>query len=179
MFSPINLILAIAAIVLFAMWWNTRNKRYAQALAVVAGLMVLHGIYNLVRPETDEEQIKRKVEEMAKAVESKDVDALMKHVSEEFKEKAILHAAARRAMNEGDVTTVSLSNMSEVSFDRSAKPPAGKLEFRFNVKGPGGQMPGRCQAVFVLDKDGQWRLQGYKLFQVVGDQPLRIPQMPY
>jgi ketosteroid isomerase-like protein len=185
--SAIYLLLAVAAVGLGAVWIRTRDRRLAIGFAVAIGLLLLFGLIDLLRGETDTEQIVRKTRAMAAAVQAKDVDAIFRHVSDRFAlgtvDKATFRAAAAETIRANEVQSLTVNNFGPVRFtpagaDSSA---TARIEFVAFIAGVSGDFEGkrplRVTARFVRDADGQWRLLGFDVFDGVNGEPLTVPHL--
>ena len=187
-------ILAAVAVLLLVAWWQTR-KRYWY-FGIVAFLALI-GLYFLLDRlvETDREQIERKVKEMSAGVRERNVDRIFANVSEQFRlnnqNRAAFRAFAEQALRRGQVTEVKTWGpqfpddfRTKVRPTGATGPPeldAARVTFMVKPEGPGLGAPFfRCDATFVRDPDGQWRLFTFQLFQpgVDSNQPFQIPQLP-
>ena len=163
----VYLILACVALACFALWWRTRKRRYAIAGVVAVLLGVV--FFLLDRSfESDREQIERKTQEVAAAVQRHDVAGAFRHISEEFHygatDKKGLRAFAEQGVAQRNVTEMTVWGFEPGAVDRAAR-TAG-MNFLFKVRGnwsAGGEFF-RCESIWKLDPDGQWRLFTFKIF---------------
>ena len=175
-------LLGVGALVLALAWWLTRKRYYlmgAAALGVLA--LVVWLLYRFV--PTDAKQIERNLQDMAAAVDAKDVNRLFSHVSDEFMfhlhNKADFRRGVEGYLRRGEVQGVTVwgFEVRELSRERHT------AKVLFNAKGRGTAFGGheyvRCKAHFVLDPDGEWRLKGFELYQPQIDpdqgEPLVVP----
>jgi hypothetical protein len=196
----VYLVLAAVGVVVAALWarsgfvvvsdQNTRGARGSEpskrrltppAIALGVLLVLALGYFLLDRlVETRNEQIERKLQEMARAVKKGDVDRIFSHISEQFLFRGLDKARFRRFVegvrNNGDVDEMAVW---DIKFpDNSAK-----VEFRAKPTGnrlPAGGFQVIVHAEFVRDSDGQWRLKGFEVFNPIVESktPLPIPQLP-
>jgi ketosteroid isomerase-like protein len=184
--SPVFLLLAVAVVVLLAVWFRTRDRRCAWALAVAAGLLLIYSLYQLVRSETPGEQIERKTKEMAAAVKRKDMEAIFQHVSEEFKfgpfDKTAMRAYARQVTGNDELTDVEVWNFEPAKINPAKAGEKATATISFSMKPKGNNIPDgtmfRVVATFVQDADGQWRMQTFILYRFQSNEPFQIPQVP-
>jgi hypothetical protein len=180
--------LAAAGVVLLLAWWNSRRRHWLFGLGAV---VVLAGLYFLLDRlvETDREQIERKVEEMAAAVRARNTAAIMAHVSDQLhrggRDKAAFGQSVERAIRLVDAVIVwefvfpdDFRRPSGVSAGGQARTPeVARVGFR--AKPLGGQIrdnPGfNCEAQFVRDPDGQWRLLDFQVFDPLTQERVEIP----
>ena len=190
----VYVVLAAATVVLFVAWWQ-RRKRYW--LYGAAAFLALVGLYFLLDRlvETDREQIVRKIEEMSAGVRERNVDHVFAHVSEQFRlnnsNRAAFRAFAEQAIRTGQVTEVEAwapefpedfrTKVRRTGTTGPQELDAARVTFMVKPHGPNLGTPFfRCDATFVRDPDGQWRLFAFQLFQpgVDSNQPFQIPQLP-
>jgi hypothetical protein len=163
----VYLLLATVALVLLAIWWSTRRRKYAIAAAVVAALAVLYGLLDLA-VETDHERMVRSVREMAASAKHKDASGLFEHISDEFEHngmsKADLINLAKNAIQNGDVREVVVWDFERGPVSRANR--SGTVIFLIKVKSAWtpDELFLRCNAHFVLESDGKWRLKRFELF---------------
>src|SRR5262245_9017979 len=116
--SNLVLLLAAVLIVVLAWWLRTRDPRVRRALIVAAVLFGLGCLYELLRPETPHEAMKRKIQAMAGAVAQKDLNTIFQHVSDEFSlesgvDKAFMRGNAQRLIDGGELTDVQVWGFKE------------------------------------------------------------------
>jgi hypothetical protein len=182
----VYVILACVGVLLLFQWWQLRKRSWLYAFLGVAALA---GVYFLLdrAVETDREQIERKVREMAGAVKRGDVDGIFRHVSESF----LLNGADKRMFRdrvEGVLEQKFVEEVEVWDFEipenrPDPDPPPGKKSMRifFRAKPKGGVFREEIhylgRARFVLDPDGQWRMQWFQISEPVTDQPLEVPYL--
>jgi hypothetical protein len=163
----VYLFLAVVALVLLAVWWSTRQRKYLIAAAVVFALAALYGLLDLA-VETDHEQMVRSVREMAASARNKDASGLFDHISDEFRHegmtKSDLITLAKNAIEHGDVREVVVWDFERGPVSRADR--SGTVIFLIKIKSPWtrDELFLRCKAHFVLESDGKWRLKGFELF---------------
>jgi hypothetical protein len=186
----VYVVLASAAVVLLAAWWQTR-KRYC--LLAVLGVAGLAGLYYLADRlvETDREQVRRKVEEMAGAVQTRKPQQIFRHISDDFRLGG-LDKAAFQSFVAANITRINKLVVWDFEFpenavsDYTAKGRGGPrptkvMAVEFSVKPVGGIAGDAafylCRARFIRDPDGQWRLLDFTLSNpaVNTNQPIEIP----
>lgn len=166
------LILGLAGIALGAILWVRQERKFAVALVVVAGLIFLVWLLDFLIV-TDRERLILHVKEMAGNVRQKDVDRIFSHISDSFhagiSDKKSFRVWVEYTMHSRDVTELKVWDFEPGDVSRIQK--IGKLQFL--VKGKGDlvreELYFRCQATFVLDPDGQWRLQSFELSDPMKD----------
>jgi hypothetical protein len=174
------LLLGGAAILGF-LWTRDRKRHWLVAAGVLVGLA---GVYLLLDwlVETRREQIERKTGEMAAAVKNRDVDRIFQHISSRFRigqatDKARFRQKVEDGLKRGLIDSVEVW---ELRWPQ-ALPPAGsgqpaRVVFMAKPKGSPvltGAEQFRVEADFIQDPDGQWRMQGFQVFD-----PFRDPQTP-
>jgi len=164
------LLLCVAAGFLIA-WWQTRERRWAKALGITAGLAGLLFLLTLV-VNTDRKEIERTLRTMARHMDANHVDQVFEHVSDRFSsnlmvggatstfDKKQLYAAARRAVRNHEVDGVSIKHVSvemvtdsEALVSFSAAPVLEENTLLFP-----------CEARFVKEADDRWRMTALQVF---------------
>jgi len=187
-FQPrtIFLLLGAAIIVLFLGWLRTRERRWLQMLCgAVAALGVL-GLVIWLRPETPHAQVVRKTREMAASALLKDVEGVMRHVSDDFTsgggDKATLRALVKALSDGGQLKKLVVYDFE--GFD-PRKPPAGDrligtLEFKSKVETDQWSTETfvRVTATYQHDADGEWRLKELLIRPATGNTPYNLNGMP-
>jgi len=178
--QAVYLVLACLAVLFVALWTRNRKRRWLYLAAVP---LVLIGVYFLLDRlvETRREQIGRKLNEMAAAVRARDVGRILDHTSERFRweqgsspDKATFRRKVEEAVRTGLVSEVVVW-----AIEPNAEP--GRVTFMAKPKGASvPDHPGfPCEAEFVQDLDGQWRMARLAVFKG-GPGPrelLDIPQL--
>lgn len=190
MFRAICLLLAATAIILAVVWYRTRDRRVLYGFGGTLGLLLvlLLGSW-LVRHfggESDADKVKRLPGSMAKAYSAGDIEATFQPVSESFEmgstTKAILRRFAEGARERGEVTHIRVWNEQEPQIVPAKDGQPATATIRFSVKPVGlegeSQQFWDCEAVFVKEADGQWRLKSFQLFLPGRKEPYPIPQLP-
>lgn len=178
--STLYLVLAAAEVVLLALWWRTRKRWYAVAAAGVATIALLLFILDWA-VESDREQVKRKLHEMAAAVAAGHMDAIFSHISRDFRYGSVGKSefrqfcdANRRSRNVSRMAVWDIQFGDVYRTDRRAE-----VEFRFKVEGnwSAGEATFDSKSEFRLDSDAQWRLRTFKVYNPIVDknQPLSVP----
>lgn len=161
------LILASAAVILLALWYRTRKRYYAVGVAVVAGLAALFFLIAALRGETDQQQIERKVRELAAAAQAADAEQIARHLAEDFRspgqknrETFVADVVAQVRWQQVTEVVVWGFDFKEVSRDQRT----AKVRFSAKVKSGNGDFTADVEADFVLESDDEWRLKGFKVF---------------
>jgi hypothetical protein len=190
--SPAYLILGVIAIVFALGWWMSmrapshygqdlgmvealkrgrlqRHQVYALGLAVVAALLLVVWLISAT-VVTDSKRIQRAVEEMAAGVHEKNFDKVFAHISDRFNvghtTKRGLRTLVESYVRRGEISDVVVWGFEPASVSREKR--EATIEFMVKLKGgllADENIPGRVLATFVLDPDGEWRLQSFQVFQ--------------
>lgn len=174
----IYLLLLIAAGILLALWLRERKRSWLFALAFVAGLAALYLLLDRL-VETPYEQIDRKLHLMAHAVQTRNSEAIFRHLAQGFSVQGIdrerFRAYVDRVLREGLVNELTV-------WDIQRPDPSGLVQFRAKPKGRQilSDVPYLVRGRFVRESDGQWRLESFQVFNPLVDQhqPMDIPQLP-
>ena len=176
--------LLLALVLVSAMrWWQTRNAKPAGALAIGLGLMaVIWSLNHFI--ETDVHQIERKVLEMARGVEDRNLERIFLHVSESFfaerMNKAEFRRYAERALQGHNVSSIVIWDFEVRDLSRETRKAIALFKIKAHgIEASQGVAFYNCLAQFVLDPDGQWRMQSFQVFSPLEDplrgQPLALP----
>lgn len=184
--SPVFLLLAVALLVLLFLWRRSDDNRFRNAAAVVAVLLLLWFGWQFVRKETPGEQMKRKTEAMAAAIQTRNLDAVFQHLSDEFRygpmDKNRLRSVAQRYLDSNELSAIEVWDFKEAQVKEAQGDERASATIQFTVKPLGPSIPKevwfRCASRWVLDADGQWRLAGFDLYRMPGNQPFSPPQFP-
>jgi hypothetical protein len=175
--SVVYLILGVLALVLGALWWLRRRPGYLIGMAVAAGLLVLAVLVSFW-VDTDAKQIKRNLDHMAAAVGAHNVDEIFAYISDDFfldkrLDKAHFKQIAQGYLQGGQVSSLEVWDFVLVSQAQ------GTATVTYKAKPKGAVFRGHevfnCKATFVLDKDGQWRLKDFQLFDPLNGEALQLP----
>jgi hypothetical protein len=169
--SWVYLLLASDFVIVLAIWWRTRKQPLLVIAGCTVGLTLLFAVVDLfMRPETDREKLQRTVRELAASLQKPvDKSKVAECVSDRIESKKGLNKAGFeselvRLADEFDVRGVKFSDFRSINIDRAAK----TASMRFNVTVDSSKIDETstvaCEAGFVLEDDGQWRLQRYKIF---------------
>ncbi|MFL5330645.1 MAG: hypothetical protein ACJ8C4_17215 [Gemmataceae bacterium] len=174
--------LVVVALCAGAAWRKTRRRwliGLATAALVFAGaLVILDRLF-----ESDREQIKRKLDEMAAAAKGPvlDLNKIFSHVSSNFAygphDSRAFRDFCERYSRSAEVKDVVLWDVHVADLSRADR--SAHVSFQFKVHAPRDQRldaPLLCRAEFRLDADNQWRLKTFKLYPLnMADQALSIP----
>jgi hypothetical protein len=179
----IYLILAVAAALLLMLWWRNRSRRWLIGVGVVALLAL--GYFGLSKTiETPRAQVERKMKEMAAAVKTRDTERLFRHISDRFRFRTLDKAGFRQTVQGVfDQRWIDELEVWDFSFPGDSA-REGAITIAFKVKAKGGRVGEsdptgrRAEATFVRDPDGQWRLQGFRVFKLLSteEEDIQLPQ---
>jgi hypothetical protein len=178
----VYLLLGILALVLVALWVRNRRREWLFA-GVAVGLMALTYFMLDRMVDTPRKQIQRRLELMAKGVKERKPDDILAQVSDRFNWEG-LDKEKFREFVEKNLHHVNEIKIWEERFLGEWPPPAGgpiRLEFKVKPEGPAnpdrvGHF--RCEAEFVQDPDGQWRMRTFQVFHPLIDttEPIQVRQ---
>jgi hypothetical protein len=193
--QSVYLLLAALAVLVTALWarsgfvlikektYKTRygappRRKLAQLPVLLALLALLAAGYFLLDRlvETRREQIERKLQVMAAAVRTRNVDAIMEHISEQFRFQN-MDRSAFRGMVDGAVRNGAVNDL--VVWNVQFPDDSGRVTFMAKPKGSRVQDNAGflVRAEFVQDADGQWRLRTFQVFFPSGGEPVTVPQI--
>ena len=117
--------------------------------------------------ETDREQIVRKVQEMAAAMNARDLDGLLENISDNFrspqgKDKQELRDTIANYLQMGVVGNVRIWDIACESTPSREHPPA-RVFFRAKAESGGRELLADCEATFDFDAEHGWRLRSLRL----------------
>jgi hypothetical protein len=186
---PAVYVLLLGGAAILGFLWTRDRKRHWLAAAGV--LVALAGVYFLLDRlvETGREQIERKTQEMARAVQNRDVNRIFQHVSDRFHIGQAADKAQFRQLVENVLKHRLIDSVEVWEFQwPQGLPPVGsgqpaRVVFRAKPKGqaaPHDVEHFRVEAEFVQEPDGQWRIQGFQIFHPFVDTqtPIAIPHVP-
>jgi hypothetical protein len=172
------MLLGIVGILCAVVWWRTRQRPYAIAVGVVLLLVIVVGTLSHF-VQTDSMRIEGVVKDMAAGVQAHDLDRVFRHVSDRFtfrgNDKAAFHKKCQGIMDVRNVTAIEVWEFEPREISRERK--TARMEFRVKPRGnwEGGYAFYRCVADFVLDADGQWRLQTFEVLNPYINERMEIP----
>lgn len=163
----VTLLLAAVLAVLLWLWWKRRTSSLLLAAAgVVLVLMLYLALDRLV--ETDREQIRHRIEDLAGGVQARDLDRVFQYISEQFKsaggrDKKQLRELARQHLQSGDGLEVwDITCEERPARDRGMV----RVSFLFKVhsnRGDVPELPFRCEATFDFHPEQGWRLRSTRV----------------
>jgi len=180
--TTLLLVVAVAVLAAGVVAFRTRSRTTwivaALAVGLLAALFLIDRLF-----ASDREKIIGSVQSMAGAVEHQDLDRVFAHISETFSYGPVLKPEFRKfcadMVRNHRVDSLVVWNIQVLQFNESHH--QAEVRFQFKVKA-GGRLGGieeafyTCKAIFILDADGQWRMQSFRVYPMsTGDQPLTIP----
>jgi hypothetical protein len=178
--TPVYVLLAVAALVLAAAYWNRRKRSY---LFGIAGVLLLAGVVWLIDflVVTERERLAATVKSMGQAVKAMDVDRVFQHISDSFEssglKKSAFQEVVRRNVRVYEAREMQIWDVEIKELD--AEKRTANVEFLAKVRGnwSGGEEFYLVRAEFVLEADGQWRMRHFTLHKPYADtrDPLSIP----
>ncbi len=175
-------VLGIAALILGVLWWRYQSKTLLTAVLAVAVLFGLSLLpYFLL--DSDARRIRRAVEAMADGAASRDTAQVFAHISDSFRigtmDKQAFRARVSNPIATGEAGQIHIWDYRARHVSRDQR----RATVTFSAKGSGPDARGvewyNVRAEFVLDPDGQWRLQTFELFLPHVDpmqgQPVSLP----
>jgi hypothetical protein len=179
-YVTVLVILGLLALGLVFGYWTSRKRAFLIGLGVVAVLALLAWLIS-VFIVTDNQQIQASLKAMARGVSARDTEAIFKHVAKDFHigglDKEGLRKLADSVLHDGQLTEVVMWD-----FDQAEVAPSrASAKITFMVKPKGSRNPQdmfyRCDATFVREADGKWRISGFELRDPVNNQTLVIPDV--
>jgi hypothetical protein len=174
-------ILGLVAVAFLVALWTTRKRSYAIGLGVSVALIALFLLLTWV--PSDRSQIVGAINEMGRGVRMGNADLIFSHISDKFHlgslDKPTFRRAVEGVLQRKEVTDIEVWDFEPPEISRPNR--TARIAFMVKPKGPlGGDAHYRCKATFVLDPDGQWRMQTFQVFNpfVDSDKPLQIPELP-
>lgn len=174
-------VLASVGLICVALWWRTRQRKYAVVAAAAAvAILTLSLLDHLI--ESDREQMIRKVQEISDGVRARDFDRVFRHVSDDFRrggfDKAQFRKYAEDVSRHRNVTEFQAWGF--VPGDVSRQKHRGELEFFFKIRGnwSAGNEYFLARTAWHLDSDGEWRLQTFEVFNPYSDTKSRLDGWP-
>jgi len=165
--NSVYVVVAALAVFLLLAWWQIR-KRWLLLGVVVSVAMI--GLYALLDKavETDREQIVRKVQEMATAVNARDLDGLFENISDNFrspqgKDKQQFRDTVANYLKIGMVSNVRVWDIVCEETPSREHPPA-RVFFRAKAES-GRELLADCDATFDYDAEHGWRLRSIRLLK--------------
>jgi hypothetical protein len=181
--TAVYIVLGSVAFVCLLCWKQVPRRASLIGFGAAAALMLVYFLLDRL-VETDREQIQRKIEVMAGAVRRQDVGAIFAHVSEDFRHGGLSREGFRQ-FAENHIRSHRVDEIIVWDFQfpddfKAPAPVAGRVtevaQVSFLVRAVGSfNALERCQADFVRDRDGQWRLLDFQLRNPVDNSPVAVP----
>jgi hypothetical protein len=149
----------------------------AIALGLVVVLAAVVAVLDLL-VETDREQIVHSLQGVQTAVRDRNTNQIFTHISEDFNVKG-LNKADFRSKVQSHIPQVEEFKVWDLETQEVSR-EKGRGIATFLVRGtvPHGTVIYRCQATYVRNADGRWRLQTFQLFDATVD-PARATPAAY
>jgi hypothetical protein len=187
--ATLRLLLIVAVIVMAVMWYRTRDRRALNGLACAVGaLALLLAINTLVRlfGMNDDREIKFALNDMAAGVKSHDIEGIFAHVSDSFQlengtTKPMFREFARARIDSGEVTDLEVWGINDavVIPAQGDQPATATIHFKVKPKTGSSEPYWECDALFIKDPDGKWRIKSFKLFLPQHRDPYPIPELSH
>jgi hypothetical protein len=169
--SLVYLLLACSLVIVGAIWWRTRKRNLTIAAGVIALLIILFALVDVfLRPETDQEKLERTVHEMLDSfrkpvntskAEQYISDSVQSH--QHLSKSDFVKEVAKLSERYG-IRNAQLSEFRDWKIDRSAKSASVRFNVTLDSEHADRTYTAACEAQFVLEDDGEWRLKSYKVF---------------
>jgi hypothetical protein len=166
-FTPTVVILALLALALLVAFWTSRQRKYAVGVIALLGLIAVAWLIAQFLP-TDRKAIESAIDQMAAGVKNGNPDQVFQHFAKDFRYRSLNKEAFQQQadprIRSGVVDEVRILSYDKVNIRR----PEKKADIEFHVKpfgpGIGDTLYYLCRARFVLEDDGQWRMQTFELY---------------
>jgi hypothetical protein len=177
------IVAGLAALVLVIGWWNTRKTWLAWSAALcLAAIAAIALVYIFV--DSDSKRVERELSEMAAGVENRDLDRIFGHVAQTFHvgsmDRNSFRGYADRMLQAHHPHGINVWDFdgTELSHDRKSGPVFFKMKAG-GLEESEGVTFYNVRSTFVLEPDGQWRMQDFQLFSPTADprraEPLALP----
>jgi hypothetical protein len=176
--TSVYVMLVALAVFLLLIWWQTRKRWLLHGVVVAVALVGLYALLDKA-VETDREQIVRKVQEMAAAVNARDLDGLFENISDNFrsrlgKDKQQFRDTVANYLKKGMVSNVRVWDIGCKDTPSREHPP---VQVFFSAKAESGRdLMADCEATFDFDAEHGWRLQNIRLLkpQTTEEWPIQL-----
>jgi hypothetical protein len=158
---------AALGVFLLLVWWQIRKFLFLLAVALVVAAIGLYALLDRV-VETDREQLVRKVNELAAAVNARNVDALFENVSDNFRsargeDKQRFRETVANYIQGGMVGNVRVWDIVCEGTPSRNHSPAHVV---FSAKAESGrELLADCDTTFEYDAQHGWRLRSLRLLK--------------
>jgi hypothetical protein len=168
--APVYLVVyALAAMIALAVWYQRRDPKSRNAMIGVVSIVALLFFFNFWFESPREKAIGR-VHGVIAAMNQYDSGLAVTHVSDRFdyrgaKKSDLSHALLNQILRDHRTVISAWGfSRSDVSYDESGN--AVTVGFGVNVTGTLGSRPGfYVRATAVKDADGEWRINGFKVYE--------------
>ncbi len=181
--TSVYVLLGVAAVGLLYLGNQGKRRALLAAGAIAAALIGLYFVLDRV-VETDREQVKRQLFEMAEEVKTGNTDRIISHLSPKFSVWG-MDRSAFRGYVDSRLSGRLIEELAiwDVAFPDGGTPAAdGSLRVTFNAKPKAARLGTTphflCEATFLRDTDGPWRMTGFKIFNpppLDGKTPIERP----
>jgi hypothetical protein len=176
--TSVYVVLAALAVFLLLIWWQARKRWLLVGVVITAGVIGLYALLDKA-VETDREQLVRKVQEMAAAVNARDFVALFAHISDNFrspqgKGKQQFLDEVAGYLSRGVVQNARVWDIVCIETPSRQHTPARVV---FSAKAESGrELLADCEATFDFDAQHGWRLVGLRLLkpQTTEEWPIQL-----
>ncbi len=163
--SPMALGLCGLFVVLAAgFWWTQTGARMAAFSAVVVALLTASLVIVSLQIETDQEQIRRTIDEVAGALEDNDFPSVYSYIHPSATEGVTRATGELPGYRFHDAR---LTRLRSIEVNRRASPAAALAEFNvaLEIEAAGQKIPiRRFVKVYFAEQDGRWLVRDYEHF---------------
>ena len=165
--TAVYVVCAALAVFLLLAWWQIRKFLLLLGVVVVVALLGLYAILDKA-VETDREQLVRKVNELAAAVNARDENALFENISDDFRSprgegKQQFRETIANYLKAGMVNNVRVWDIVCEGTPARDHPPARVF---FSAKAESGRaLLADCETTFDYDGQHGWRLKSLRLLK--------------
>jgi hypothetical protein len=165
--TAVYIVCAAFGVFLLFMWWQIRKLLLLLGVVVAVALLGLYAILDKT-VETDREQLVRKVNELAAAVNARNEDALFENISDNFRsprgeDKRQFRDTVANYLKAGTVNNVRIWDIVCEGTPSRDHPPAHVV---FSTKAESGsELLADCDTTFDYDGQHDWRLKSIRLLK--------------
>jgi hypothetical protein len=171
--TTVYFILGLAALGLGVAFWVRQERKYLIGLGIVAALAILVALLDHFIV-TDYERMVGHVNDIADAIRKKDSARIVSHVTDTFHydqqgsgsgARDRFRKVAEPYLLEGGVTDMAVWDFEPGPMPISRADKKAEITFMVKLHGSeAGDKPFRCVSVFVLEPDGEWRIESFRLY---------------
>ncbi len=160
-----NVYVILVALTVFPLlaWWQTRKRWWLYVVAVAAASIGLYALLDKM-VETDREQIVRKVQVMAAAMNARNLDALFENVSENFRSPQGRNKQEFRDEVASRMRIVENIRVWDIVCDTPSRDQPVRVFFSAKAES-GRELLADCEAMFDFDAQHGWRMRSIRLFK--------------